>query len=211
VCDVAGNCSLAGPIGPIKVDKQGPSITIAVPASGAAYVLNQAVTVSFSCVDGGSGLNSCIGTAPSGSSLTTSSVGAKSFSVNASDNVGNTSSKSVSYSITYNICLLYDPTKAKTSGSAYPIKIQLCDSAGLNVSAPGIIVHAVSVTMVSTNAPGVLDDAGNSNPDFDFRYDTGLSGYIFNLKTTGNSTGSYQLNFTAGSDPNLHSVLFQIK
>ena len=209
VCDAAGNCALAGPLAPIKVDKKGPGITITTPANGAAYVLNQSITVGYSCVDGGSGLSTCTGTIPSGSALVTSSVGSKSFTVNASDNVGNSSNKSVSYSISYNICLLYDPTMAKKSGSTYPIKIQLCDAAGQNVSAPAIIVHAVSVTMKSTSAPGVLDDSGNANPDLDFRYDSG--GYMFNLKTTGNATGTYNLNFTAGTDPNTHSVPFEIK
>ncbi len=212
VCDVAGNCAVGGPIGPIKVDKKGPSVTITAPANGSVYVLNQSVIVDFSCSDGGSGLSTCMGTVASGGTLVTSSAGSKSFTVNASDMVGNTTSGSVSYSVTYNICLLYDPTKAKKSGSTYPIQIQLCDATSHNVSASGIIVHAVSVTMASTSAPGVLDDAGNSNnPDFDFRYDSGLGGYIFNLKTTGNSTGTYNLNFTAGSDPLVHSTPFQIK
>jgi hypothetical protein len=211
VCDISGNCATGGPVGPIKVDKKGPSVTFIAPADGSVYMLNQSVTVNFSCMDGGSGLNTCNGTVAKGGTLDsfTSSVGPKSFTINASDNVGNTTSKTVNYSVTYNICLLYDPTKAKKSGSTYPIQIQICDVGGHNVSAPGIIVHAVSVTMASTNAPGVLDDAGNSNPDFDFRYDGGS--YMFNLKTTGNSTGTYNLNFTAGSDPLIHSVPFQIK
>ena len=111
----------------------------------------------------------------------------------------------------YNVCPLYDATKAKKSGSTYPIQIQLCDATGQNLSSAAIVVHALGVTQLSTNAPGTLDDAGNSNPDFDFRYDATLGGYIFNLKTTGFATGTYSLNFTAGTDPAVHSALFQIK
>lgn len=113
--------------------------------------------------------------------------------------------------VSYNVCLLYDPNKAKKSGSTYPIQIQLCDAGGRNVSSPSIVVHAVGVTQLSTNAAGVLDDAGNSNPDFDFRYDAASSSYIFNLKTTGFATGTYALGFTAGADPVTHSAPFQIK
>jgi hypothetical protein len=69
----------------------------------------------------------------------------------------------------------------------------------------------VSVTQVSTNAPGTLSDAGNSNPDFDFRYDATLGGYVFNLKTSGFGMGTYALGFTAGSDPAVHTTTFQIK
>jgi len=111
----------------------------------------------------------------------------------------------------YDICPLYDSTVAKKSGSAYPIKIQLCDSNGDNMSSPSIVVHAVSVTRTSTNAPMVLDDTGNANPDFDFRYDAALNGYIFNLSTKGDGTGTYNLNFTAGADPTTHSAAFAVK
>jgi hypothetical protein len=114
----------------------------------------------------------------------------------------------------YQICLLYDPLVAKKSGSAYPIKLQLCDANGHNLSSPSIVLHAVSVTQASTNAPGPLDDTGNANPDFDFRYDAtlgGTGGYIFNLSLRGFSTGTYNLNFTMGEDPAIHSVSFAVK
>ena len=193
------------------VDTVPPSISIVAPANNASYVLNSSLHATYSCTDSGTGVAACAGTAANGAAISTASAGAMSFTVNASDNAGNTASQSVSYAISYNVCLLYDPTKARKSGSTYPIQIQLCDAAGHNVSSSGIIVQALSVTRLTTNAPGVLDDAGNSNPDFDFRYDSGLGGYIFNLKTTGFSTGTYNLNFSAGSDPVVHSAPFQIK
>lgn len=114
----------------------------------------------------------------------------------------------------FHICLLYDPLVAKKSGTVYPIKLQLCDANGQNLSSPSIVVHAISVTQASTNAPGPLDDTGNANPDFDFRYDATLGdtgGYIFNLSLRGFPTGTYNLNFTAGSDPTVHSVSFAVK
>jgi hypothetical protein len=81
----------------------------------------------------------------------------------------------------YHVCLLYDPMVAKKAGSTYSIKLQLCDSSGNSLSSPAIVLHAVSVTRTSNSAPGPLDDTGNANPDFDFRYDASLQGYIFNL------------------------------
>ena len=112
---------------------------------------------------------------------------------------------------TYVIERLYDSTKTKKSGSAYPIKVSLRNGAGQNVSSPSIVLHAVSVTQASTNAVGPLDDTGTANPDFDFRYDASLAGYIFNLSTKGISTGTYNLNFTVGSDPTPYSVPFAVK
>jgi len=55
--------------------------------------------------------------------------------------------------------------------------------------------------MVTTSAPAPLDDSGNANPDFDFRYDPTLPGYIYNLSLKGISTGSYNLNFMVSGDP----------
>ena len=57
---------------------------------------------------------------------------------------------------------------------------------------------------------------GNANPDFDFRYDASLEGYVFNLslKCQGAAcftTGTYDLNFTVGSDPTIHSAPFAVK
>src|SRR6185503_11882173 len=61
------------------------------------------------------------------------------------------SSDAATLSVSFNICLLYDPSKAVKSGAAYPIKIQLCDANGSNVSSTSITVHAVNIQQVSTS------------------------------------------------------------
>ena len=119
------------------------------------------------------------------------------------------SSDTATLSVTFNICLLYDPTKAVKSGATYPIKIQLCDVNGNNVSSADIVVHATNIQQVSTLATGEVITAGNANGDTDFRFDNGS--YILNLKTTGLTTGTYKLYFTAGADPVTHSVEFQVR
>jgi predicted extracellular nuclease len=112
-------------------------------------------------------------------------------------------------SVSFNICLLYDPTKAVKSGATYPIKIQLCDINGSNVSSSDIVVHAVEVAPVSSMSDGEVITSGNANPDNNFRFDSGY--YILNLKTTGLTSGVYNLYFTAGDDPVVHTVQFQVK
>lgn len=119
------------------------------------------------------------------------------------------STDTATLSVSFNICLLYDPTKAVKSGAAYPIKIQLCDVNGNNVSSGGIVVHAVNVEQVSTSSSSDVITAGNANADNNFRFDNNF--YILNLKTTALSTGTYKLYFTAGNDPVTHSVEFQVK
>jgi len=109
----------------------------------------------------------------------------------------------------YQVCLLYDPTKAMKSGATLPVKLQLCDGSGNNLSSSSLTLHAVSITQTSTSISGAVQDSGNANPDNDFRFDGG--GYIFNLNTKGMAAGTYNLNFTVTGDSFVYSTPFQVK
>ncbi|HEV2763985.1 MAG TPA: PxKF domain-containing protein, partial [Pyrinomonadaceae bacterium] len=110
----------------------------------------------------------------------------------------------------YGVRALYDETKTHKSGSTVPVKLQLTDASGANVSSPSLAVTALGTTRVSTNAAETPEDAGNSNPDFNFRYDAGLVGYVYNLKTKGYAPGTYVLTFRVAGDPTAHTVQFRI-
>jgi glucose/arabinose dehydrogenase len=212
VCDRAGNCATAGPIAGNRVDKKAPDINLASPANS-NYVLNQSVAASYNCADGGAGVGLCAGTVASGSLFETATLGPKLFTVEATDQVGNASRASVSYTVSYGVCPLYEEGKAHRSGSTIPVKLRLCDAAGVNLSSAAVVVTALGTERVSNYAPGELEDAGNANPDDNFRFTQldGASGYIFNLKTTGFSTGTYVLIFGVTGDPVTHVTKFQIK
>lgn len=212
VSDMAGNSTTAGPIGGNMVDKKPPTITVNAPVAG-TYLLRQAVTASYSCTDGGASVATCAGTVPTGSNVDTSSVGAKTFVVNATDKVGNAASpQTVTYQVAYALpsaCILYDQTKAVQSGSVVPIKFQLCDTNAADVSSANITVSAQKLTQVSTQAPGTLESVGSANPDNNFRFDSTLGptgGYIYNLSTSGLATGTYAMTFIATGDPTQHQV-----
>lgn len=115
----------------------------------------------------------------------------------------------------YNICVLYDQNKAHKAGSTIPIKFQLCDPAGNNLSSAAITVTAIGIMKTSDNAFGPVEDSGHANPDGNFRYDPALSGagggYLFNLGTKGLSTGTYLLGLVAGNDPTIYTVQFKVK
>jgi len=113
VNDVAGNTSAPQPaegsFGPFEVDKKAPVITgpTIYPPSP---VFGQSVTANYECTDGGSGVVLCgpsgspaiAATADTGSlsSPADSSVGTHSFTVNAQDQLGNSSpASSVSYTV----------------------------------------------------------------------------------------------------------------
>ena len=115
-------------------------------------------------------------------------------------------------SVTYGVCALYDQEKAAQSNSTIPVKLQLCDAGGTNVSAPTAVMQATGVLMVSTQTPAQLADAGDANPDFNFRYVAGTPGaYIFNLSTKGYAPGTYLLNIVVGGDPVPHAVKFSVR
>lgn len=97
VCDVVGNCTTAGPLTGIKVDMKAPVLAaVAIttgdgkPYSGGTWT-NQSVQVTFTCADGGSGVNIASVTA-----LVTISTEGNNQSVPGSctDNVGNTAGTS---------------------------------------------------------------------------------------------------------------------
>jgi hypothetical protein len=204
VCDRANNCTPAGPISGNKVDRKPPSIIITVPAANATYTVGQSATASFHCSDGGSGVQTC-----TGSAVDTSSTASRSVVVNASDNVGNTSSQSAPYNVTYAIALLFDNTKPVKSGATLPIKIQLTSAAGANLSSSSVVVTAQSVTKISDQTSGDPVDPGNSNPDDNFRFSD--ASYIYNLKTANFAIGTYALKFAVTGDPVVHSLTFQVR
>jgi hypothetical protein len=208
--DLAGNLSTAGPVTGNRIDRKAPSIAITVPAGG-TYAVHQVVAASYTCADGGSGVATCAGPVPLGGALDTATPGTKTFAVEARDAVGNAGRASSDYEVGYNVCLLYDPTKVKKLGSTVPIKLQICDAAGANLSQPSIGVTATSVHFEAATTTGPLDDSGNANPDLNFRYDPSLTGYIFNLKTSGLGPGRWQIRFRIGGDPGEHGAEFQLR
>jgi len=169
-------------------------------------------TVTFS--DGGTSLGT--DTLASGqATFTTSSLAVGSHSITGQyggDRISSGSSDSLTQNVEYAICPLFDQTRSVKSGATFPIKLQLCDANGNDVSSSAIVVQAMSVTSIS-GVPGTLDAPGNANPDNNFRFDATLGpagGYIFNLSTGGLASGTYSLQFTAGSDPVTHSVNFGV-
>lgn len=108
------------------------------------------------------------------------------------------------------IAPLYDQTKAFKAGSTVPVKLQLLNEAGANVSSAATALKARNLVRLGTSTTSAVMDAGNANPDLNFRYDGGS--YIFNLKTTGLAPGSYALSFYVGSDRAFfYTVKFEVK
>jgi Tol biopolymer transport system component len=183
VCDALNNCAPTnGPYGPFKVDRKGPTITIAAPANNSVLLLNQPLASNYGCLDGGSGLFSCVGPVANGSSIDTKAVGAKSFTVDASDQVGNTASATNSYTVSFDV---------KTMGTHKTVSLRLVNFGSSNVSSPSIRLTVQSIDGVAV--------AGQT---FTFM----SNGYRYT--PAGLSKGPHTLVFIADGDPVPHTVPF---
>ena len=112
----------------------------------------------------------------------------------------------------YDTCLRYDPTKAHRAGSTAPLRVQLCDSDGANLSSPEITLTAGGlVKLDGTPTTALAEDSGNANPDDTFRYDPELAGYIYNLSTRGLTSGTWALQFTVAGSPTVHRLTFDVR
>lgn len=83
-------------------ENQTPTATIAAPVNGGTFTQGQTVLADYSCADGDTvhvDVVTCVGTVPDGSPIDTSTPGAKSFTVTATDEHGATSDQTVNYTV----------------------------------------------------------------------------------------------------------------
>lgn len=148
--------------------------------------------------------------------FSTSTLAVASHSVTAvysGDSSFNGSTGGMTQNVQYGICVQYDQTRSVQGGATFPIKVQVCDGAGNNLSSPLIVLHATAI-LAASGVAGPVQDSGNANPDNDFRNVGGSgqnAGYVFNLSTNGLATGTYALQFTVTGDPVLHTVMFGVQ
>jgi CSLREA domain-containing protein len=199
-CDAAGNCTTIPAVTGLKVDKRGPAIAITAPSG--TVTRGAVVAADFECTDGGAGIAAtagCVGTVADGASVDTSSDGTHTFTVTAKDAVGNTTTASSTYTVAappFNVCLLYNASKPAKPGSTFPVKLQMCNAAGQNVSSAAIVLVGQSVNGTLALKPNF---SGSSNDGFLFRF-TGDS-YIYNLDTTGYPSGTNEMWFYVDGQP----------
>ncbi|MFD9413058.1 OmpL47-type beta-barrel domain-containing protein [Streptomyces sp. NPDC059989] len=197
--DAAGNTSAPQTI-TVRLDTAGPTITIVRPAAS-TYLYRQPVTASYSCTDVTSGVASCVGTVPNGSPINTSTLGSRTFTVNATDNATNPSTKSVTYNVAYRICLLYDPNRPVRLLGQVVISLRICDANGNNLSSPNITLTASRIT-----GPVTRPVTGR------FNYTPILSSYSLPVSTRNLPNGNYNLEFTiSGADTTGHVAPFTLR
>jgi hypothetical protein len=207
--DVAGNLEATKTLS-FQIDATPPTITITVPGAGATYTLGQVINAAFSCFDALSGFDTCSG---SGSPINTGSIGPHSFTVNASDFAGNTSSKTVTYNVAYPFTGFFPPVdnpptvNTVQAGSAVPLKFSLGGDHGLAIFETGY--PRSGAISCSTAAP--QDDieetvtAGGSS----LSYGGGQYNYVWKTDKAWKGTcRALELKLIDGT---LHTALFKFK
>jgi hypothetical protein len=227
-CDAVLNCAASpADISGNKVDKKGPSITITTPASAGNYTLAQSVAASYGCTDGGSGPSTCVGTVANGSNIDTATVGSKTFTVNATDALGNPSTLQYTYSVKYaasGTCngdaghvilqpINTDGTSVFKKGSTVPAKFRVCDAYGVSIGDPGVVASFKLIQIINGIEVTTVNEAVDSTtPDTAFRWDPTAQQWIFNINTknlTANKTYMYLITLNDGPPGGGSTIPFQ--
>jgi len=192
VCDKAGNCIKAGPIGGLKIDKKAPVVKITQPSASATYKVGKSIDADYYCADGGSGVDACKGSVGKGSAIDVASIGRKAFEVDAKDKAGNTTSITRTYNVTYDfassepIQLVENPPSKlyiTTAGDPILVTFTLGGDRGSNVFAAGYprwrqiecAKQAPSITKMATNLH-VTPDSGSDRYAYVWDTSTAWSG-----------------------------------
>jgi hypothetical protein len=211
--DNAGNESSAKAIYTV-VDRTPPTIALTTPAAGAVYSLGEQVSADYSCADepGGSGVATCAGTVADGAPIDTSSVGVKSFRVDATDVAGNPASVSVNYTVAYDFDGFFWPVqnlpKANRwkAGVPVPIRFSLSGYQGARPEAAG---YPQSVRCDGRGDAEVIARAAKKKPVF--HYDRRTDRYVGLWKTERRWAGSCREFVLKLDDGSVHTARFQFE
>ena len=201
ISDLAGNSAVGIQVGPFKGDWTTPVVTINVPGEDAHYILGDTVLADWTAEDAISGIASVDGDVPSGSAIDTGTIGSQTFTVTATDNAGNETVETVTYTVIYGFFGLldpYSPTKVYKAGSTIPLKWQYTDADG-NVVDSSLAIPRVRIVDTGddpplvTGEPILVEDPGKSG----LRYDPLTMTWQFNWQTKKGAPGIYYIYITS--------------
>ncbi len=172
----------------IKIDQTPPVVTVNSPTDGAQYVLNSVITAEWSAIDSLSGINEA-----NGSEIDTNTVGTKTFTVTAEDLAGNETTLVRTYLVVYQYIGNSGPKNTSKLGAVKPIKFQLQDARGDNISSATALLWVAQVNEDGTTGPEAAAVSSGTGGNNEFRYDTKEKQYIYNLNTKVLGLGTWQL------------------
>lgn len=193
-----------------NIDKTAPAISINDVADGATYPLCSAPNPTYTVLDEVSGMSSHNAVLTGGNE---NGVNFFTYTVTATDNAGNTATKSVTYRVSYEFGGFLPPVtldRPFKKGSTIPVKFTLGNGCGAIVPS---VAATLTLQLVSGTEPvGDPIDATSNVPDSGnlFRYSSTDGIYIYNLATSDLVTGTYIATVTT-DDGVTRTVNIQIK
>ena len=217
-CSDSANNTATVQLAPINIDKTPPVVTVTGVTDGAVYPFGSAIpTAGCNTTDALSGVASNATITVTGGP---NGVGAFTATCSrATDVAGNVApAVSATYFVQYNFAGYFNPILNNGAaffhaGRTVPVKFQLTAADGSIVSNA---VANIQVFMVLNTPTGTVDEtidtlpSGNSNSGTLYRFDATSNQYIYNLSTSGYTSGTYLLRTTI-SDGTTHDVQFSIK
>src|SRR5271157_1503083 len=164
----------------LTTDALPPTISITAPAASTAYPAYQKVKAAYACTDTESGVASCTGTLPLNSYIDTTPTNglstAKSFTVNAVDNVGNAAPLTVNYSVSCNYAAVGINPSAVTRPALVNITTSVidCMSAPQNVKVQFSVSGPIgkncgnASTVLLTTPPFTIKSGASNSITFPF-------------------------------------------
>jgi hypothetical protein len=196
-----------------------PSLTM--PNLASSYVYNSSLTLRFGAEDAESGIFSIEATlngvpVSSGQTVVLDHPGTNTFTLTATDKVGNTATQSASFSVLYNFTGYLPPVPNDGSGlfkyhSVIPLRFQLSDAHGTPVStAVGVLTLEKISSGTLSGTPIDATGPGNADTGNLFHYTSGADIYEYELDTTPLSRGTWQIQ-TRLDDGSVHPVVIGLK
>src|SRR5581483_5990333 len=187
----------------VPIDTLAPTISIFSPVDGSYLLAGDVVKADYSCSDAGSGLaatGGCVGPVASGSPID-NTPGNKTFTVNAKDALGHTSSKSVSYQVwpfTGFLSPVDNPPTINVAkgGSAIPVKFSLGGNRGTSFG-----TFTSKKVDCATDAPQDAIETTVTAGGSSLQFDSTSNQYTYVWKTDSSYAGTcrdFTITFTNG-------------
>jgi hypothetical protein len=168
-----------------------PKIALHTPPDGAQYTLGESVQADYECRDSQSAVSTCRGPVPSGAAIDTTSVGSKSFTVDAASE-GGPSSKAHAYSVVWETSEFSAPLNGKDAdgnyvlnkmkaGGAVPVKFSLGGDRGLDIFADGYPKSEAIACDSTADVDGIEETVATGNSGL--HYDATADQYTYVWKT----------------------------
>jgi len=195
--------------------------TLTMPALAPSYVYNASVTLTFGATDAESGIYSIEATLngvplSDGQSVVLNHPGTNTFTLTATDKVGNVATQSATFAVLYAFGGFLPPVPNDGSGvfrlnSIIALRFQLTDANGASVSTADATLTVQKLsggtllgTPIDATAAGKVD-AGSA-----FNYYAAANTYAYNLDTAPLSTGAWQLQVHL-NDGSVHAVTIGLR